>query len=132
MTIRSEIESRLLAWAAAQNPPIPVALENVSFTKPGAGKSYLQVFFLNSATVNTDVSATGERETGIVQINCCVPQGTGAGAGDNLAESIKSLFPVLPKTGTVSIERPAQTSAAIMRDDGYRVIPVSISYRVER
>lgn len=133
MTIRSELEKRLILWSNAQVPPITVALENVSFTKPPSdtGK-YFEIFFLPTATINPNVSATREREYGILQINICVPQNNGSRMGDELAASVKALFPVLPKTGTVSIERPPNISQGIPREDGFWVVPISISYRQER
>lgn len=131
MTIRSELEARIITWADAQSPKIPVALENVSFTKPTIG-GYLETFFLASVTVNPDVEASRERETGILQVNCCVPQGNGTKAANELVAAIITLFPVLPKTGTVSIEHPPQKSNGLPRDDGFWIVPISISYRQER
>lgn len=129
MSVRSEIETRLLAFAASQS--IPVALDNVGFNKPDTG-SYLQIFFLDPVTINPDVAAERERETGVFQIDVCVRQGTGTKVGTALAEGVKSLFAVLPKMGTVSIERPAQVSAFRNRTDGFSVSHVSFSYRQER
>lgn len=130
MSIRSEIEARLLAWAAAQSPQIPVALENVAFTKPSV--AYVQIFFLDPFTIHPDVACERERETGVFQVDVCVPQGTGTAAGEMLAKSVQALYPVLPKRGTVSIERPPQKSAFRNRTDGFSVCHVSVSYRQER
>jgi hypothetical protein len=131
MSLRTEIESKLDAWAASQVPPIPVAYENKDFAKPTTG-SYLQIFFLTPAVVNPDVAAERERETGIFQINICVPQNTGSKKATDLIAALRALFPVLPKTGTVSIERPANVSGGFNRTDGFFVTPVSFSYRQER
>jgi hypothetical protein len=131
MSIRSEIESRLLAWADAQTPKVPVALEGVGFTKPATG-GYVSIFFLDPMIVNPDVAAERERETGIFQIDVCLPSGTGTKACEDLASSVRALFPVLPKRGTVSIESPPQKSAFRPRTDGYLVCHVSVSYRQER
>jgi hypothetical protein len=73
MSIRSEIESRLLAWAKAQSPEVPVALENVPFTKPSTG-AYVQIFFLDPYTVHPDVACERERETGVFQVDVCGPR----------------------------------------------------------
>lgn len=131
MSIRSEIETTLLTWAAAQTPAIPVSVEGVPFTKPTSG-GYLQIFFLDPTVINPDVAAERERETGVFQVDVCVPAGTGTKAGTALADSVKALFPVVPKTGTVSIERPPQKSAFRPRTDGFLVCHVSVSYRQER
>jgi hypothetical protein len=131
MSIKTELQKRVTDFATAQS--IPVALPNVPFTKPSisTGK-FLEVIFLGSVTINPDIGAVSERETGVMQINVCVPLGQGDGIGDSLAANIKNLFPVVPKTGTVSIERPANIAQSITREDGWRVIPISISYRQER
>lgn len=133
MTVRSEVEKIVITWANSQTPKILVCVENVPFIKPPntTGK-YVEVIILGSTTTVVTVDGKREREVGIIQINCCVPQGTGAKAGEDLAEYIKNLFPVVPKVGTVSIERPANISRALDRDDGFRIVPVRINYRQER
>ena len=131
MSLKTELQKRVTDFATAQN--IPVALPNVPFTKPSITTGrFLEIIFLSSVTINPDIGAISERETGIMQVNVCVPLGQGAGAGDTLATSIKGLFPVVPKTGTVSVEQPPNIAQAITREDGWRVIPISISYRQER
>lgn len=131
MTIRSELESKLITFGSAQYPTIPVAVQNVSFTKP-AGKPFLEIIFLASVTINPAVDAAGERETGLMQINVCIPEGVGTKAANDLIASIKALYPVLPKTGTVSIDQPPQIGTGFSRTDGYWVIPMTFKYRQER
>jgi hypothetical protein len=128
MNIQAAIEAPLLTWAAAQSPPIPVAIENKAFTKPATGP-YLKLFLLGAVTVNPDVSAEKERTTGIFQIDVCTPQGVGTKLEQTLVAAIKALYPVLPKTPPVSIERPASEATGRNSDDGFRVKYVSFSYR---
>lgn len=132
MTIRSEIETRLLNWANAQSPPIRVALEGVPFTKPTDGSPYLQIFFLNTSTTNPAIDGTRIRVRGVVQINCCVPDGKGSKQVDALAQSIIDLFPIVPKSlfSTVSIEQTPDAGPAII-DATWRIVPVSIKFRQE-
>jgi hypothetical protein len=130
MSIRSELELKLAAWASSQVPPIPVAYEGVAFTKPTTGP-WLQPTMLTSSTVNPTVEATRRRERGVFQINCYVRDGLGSAAVENLSNNIVNLYPVVPKTGTVSIEQTPQTAAAIVTQDGWRYIPVRVSYRQE-
>lgn len=131
MSIRSEIETKLTVWAATQS--LTISYENVPFIKPISG-SYLEIYFLDSVVLNPDVSAAREREIGSVQINVCTKQNPAKGvkAGEDIAAGIKALFPVLPKTATLSIEKPLQTHRGIDRDDGFRVIPTTLWYRAER
>lgn len=128
MTIRSEIESRLAAWASSQTPKIPVAYENVSFSKPSG--QFLEVYMLPGSAKNNGVDAVGVRTTGTFQINCYSPVGGGMAAVEALAAAVVALYPVVPKTGTVSIEAPLNASQA-MPMDGFMCIPVRGRYRVE-
>lgn len=129
MSTRSEIESRILTWAGSQVPPIPVSIENVSFTKPTSGK-YLEVFLLGHNNINPNVAADRTRSYGIFQVNCYAPAGRGMGEVEALRDNIVALFPVLPKTGTVSIEAPLSWSGSDVVD-GCVYIPVRGNYRIE-
>ena len=128
MTVRSEVETTLKTWADAQVPPVPIAFENKAFNKPVSGP-YLAVFFLDTVTVNAEVSAATERETGVFQIDVCSRTGVGTKECEALRDSVVALFPVLPKTGAYSVERPPQKSAFRPRDDGFLVSHISVSYR---
>lgn len=132
MTIKSELQKRITDWAKLQTPIITVAVPNVPFTKPSPTSTYIEIDFLDSTTVSVTVDALRERTTGLMSINLCVPQGAGAGHEDTLTEAIRALFRVRVKIGTVSIERPVSVSRAIPREDGFRVIPMMVSYRQER
>lgn len=127
MSIRSELETPLAAFAAAQN--IPVAWEGVPFVAPTTGP-YLQSYLLGSVTTNASVDGTRQRVRGTFQINVVVHDGLGSEAVDALAAQVVALYPLLPKTGTVSIEQPPQTGAAILVVDK-RYIPIKIAYRQE-
>lgn len=129
MSTRSEIEKRLSDWAKAQVPPIPVAFQNVRFTKPTSGP-YFEIFMLGDNSVNRDVAAKGVRTTGMFQINCYAPVGTGMAQVEALANNVVTLFPVLPKTGTVSIEAPLNTTGSYV-EDTFVCIPVRARYRIE-
>jgi len=129
MSTRSEIETRLSSWAKAQTPPIPVAFENVLFTKPKTGP-YIEVMLLGETKINRDVRASEIRTYGMFQINCYAPPNGGMAIAESLAQSVTDLYPVLPKTGTVSIEAPLNTSGSYV-SDGYVCVPVRGRYRVE-
>ena len=129
MSARTEIETKISDWAKAQNPPIPVAFQNVKFVKPVSGP-YLEVIMLGDNSINRNVAADGVRTTGIFQVNCFTPANQGMGQVEALAKGIADLFPVLPKTGTVSIEAPLNTSGSLIVD-AFVCIPVRASYRIE-
>lgn len=132
MSIRSELETILINWCQSQSPPIKIALENVPFIKPPATEVYLEVYFLTSATVAPDVAATRERERGVMQINICSPQSIGSSKSDEVAQFIKQLYPIVPKSGTVSIEKPINVMQGMARIDGTWVVGLRITYRQER
>jgi hypothetical protein len=129
MSTRSEIEARVITWANAQVPPIPVALEGKSFPKPVTGP-WLEVFLLGANNVNRNVAAEGTRTYGMFQINCYAQAGKGMGEVEALRDNMVALFPVLPKTGTVSIEAPLSWSGSDVID-GYAFVPVRGNYRTE-
>lgn len=129
MSIRSEIEKRVIDWAALQSPVIPVALEGVPFTKPKTG-SYLRIWFLPKDVTNPTIDALRKRTKGFFQIDCCTLDGTGSAVVETLADNVAALFPVVPKVGTVSIEQFPQIGQALIQDL-WRVIPLTISYRQE-
>lgn len=129
MSARSEIETRINSWAKMQKPPIPIAFEGVSFTKPTSGP-YLEIFMLGSTNINRNVAAEGVRTYGMFQINCYAPANKGMGEVEALRDSMVALFPVLPKTGTVSIEAPLSWSGSDVID-GFVLVPVRANYRIE-
>lgn len=129
MSARKEIEKRLLQWAAGQAPPVPVAIEGSKFTKPLSGP-YLEITFLAGNKKNRNLAADGVRESGYFQIDCYAPFGKGMGEAEALAESMGTLFPVLPKTGTVSIEEPLSWSGSYV-EDTFVCVPVRARYRIE-
>lgn len=129
MSARSEIEKRLGNWARTQVPPIPVAIEGVEFNKPESGP-FLEVILLGEDRANRDLAAEGIRAYGMFQINCYSPANEGMGEVEELRDAVAALYPVLPKTGTVSIEKPLSWSGGTVID-GYAFIPVRGNYRIE-
>lgn len=130
MSIRSELETKIAAYAASLSPALPVAYEGVPFTPPTNGSGYLQPFLLANTVTNVTTDGKRLRTRGNFQINCWVPDGTGSKKVEDLANAVAALYPTLPKTGTVSIESPPQTSAAFT-NASWRVITVTVSYRQE-
>ena len=126
--IRSELEQRLQTWANSFNPVIPIAWEGVAFQLPS--ERYLQPFMIPAATTNPSVDGSRKRYTGIFQVNVYVKDGKGTKAINELCDSLINYFPVIPKSGNVSIEQTPSVSNGIALD-GWRVVPVSIPYRME-
>lgn len=130
LSVRQELESRLAAFAAAQSPPLAVAWEGISFTRP-TGSPWLECFLISSNTISATVDATRNRERGSLSINVWYPSGVGVGKADSLAASLVKTFPVIPKQGSVSIEQPGNTSKVMYDIAGWICINVNLPYRVE-
>ena len=129
--IRASFETKLAAWANAQTPKISIAYQNQSFAKPSNGAAYLEAFLLPNDTLNKELSGQRKTYIGIFQVNCWIKSGIGIGQGDALAQEIINLFPMLPKSGAVSIEQTPTQEKAILDDSGWMIVPVTIKYRME-
>lgn len=125
-TIRKEVEDRLAAWAAPRN--IKIAYENVAFTKPTT--TFVEVHIIPATTVNPTVDAKRATNYGIIQINIYAPSGEGTKKSEELAQELIELFPVVPKTGSVSIEQTGSIMSPLY-DAQWRVLPVRFRYRQE-
>ena len=128
--IRSVLETQLKTWADSQTPKIPIAFEGNSFSKPTAG-GFLEPTLLPNLTLNNDLS--GQRKTyyGIFEVKCWYPRGKGMGAVEKLCSSIIDLFPLLPKTSSVSVEYTPHAEQPQFDDAGWIIVPVMIMYRHE-
>lgn len=128
--IRAALETRLKAWADAQVVKIPIAFEGVSFTKPSSGP-YLQPLLIPNVTVNQDLSGARKTLLGLFEVACWWPSGKGMGGVEKLAQSVVELFPLLPKSGVVSIESTPYAERPVLDESGWIVVPVIILYRYE-
>ena len=128
-TVRSELTERVKTLATMLS--IQVAYEGNSFTKPANSAAFLEMFIIPANTMDVTVDGRRQRETGYMQINVWSKQGVGTMQGETIANTIKSAFPLVPKTGTVSIEATPTIKQGILDNSGYRIIPVVIPYRHE-
>jgi len=127
MTVRSEVEGKLAQYAATKG--IPVAYENVSFTKPTSG-NWIEIYFLSNNSVLPELSASRRREYGMIQINVYGKPGVGMGAITTQVNEVVALFPVVPKAGVTSIEAPPSVGRA-MQDGEFIFVPITVQYRAE-
>ena len=130
--VRAAFETRLLAWANAQSPAIPVAFENASFSAP-VGR-YVRAYLLPAPTASETLNGEHRRRMGVFQVSLCMPIGAGPGAATALATSLDAAFPMaLPITqGSVKVFMlsPMSPAPAITEPDRYTV-PVSCTYRAD-
>lgn len=130
--IRAKFMVALSAFAAAHSPVLTIAKEGMAFTKPTDGSSFLEAILLPANTVNRTTEATRKTYWGDFQVNVWTADDVGAGPGEAIAEEIAALFPVVPKSYLpVSVEQTPSIKKAVPSDDGWRIVPVCISYRAE-
>lgn len=129
MTIRSELEKKVVEYAASRS--LAVAMEGCPFDRTNVSE-YLEVFFLKKAIFARDVAVQGKTTRGMMQINVCVKDGTGSKRVEELAEAIAALYPVANKQAfpTVSIEQHPQIGPAFI-DAKFRIVPITVEYRQE-
>jgi hypothetical protein len=129
---RNELHARIKALGASLS--VPVAYEGVSFTKPsidGQDLPFIECFIRPSGTKNVTVDGLRVRDTGVFKVNVWGPSGSGTGDVDDIAQSVVSAFPIVPKTGEVSIESTPSIGGLITDVPGWLIRPVTISYRYE-
>jgi hypothetical protein len=130
--IRASFETRLKTWADAQtNPKVYISFQGVPFTKPVDGSTFIECILVPNVTLNPTLDGARKTYYGIFQVNCWAPQGKGMRAVETLSQAIVDLFPLVPKTGGVSIEGTPSTRPALQDASGWVVVPVTIKYRYE-
>lgn len=129
-TIRSILETQLKTWADAQVPKIPIAFEGNSFTKPPTG-GFVEPILIPNVTVNNDLSGKRKTYHGIFEVRCWHPSGKGMGGVEKLATRIINLFPLLPKSGNLSVENTPYAEQPDFDAAGWIIVPVLILYRYE-
>lgn len=130
--IRQELEVRLLAFAESRNPELPIAWEGDSFIRPDPPAPFLESVLVPESTKDVTVDGLRQRRRGCLQVNIWYPvDGTGSGGVSAIAEALVSAFPLVPKTGTVSIESTPHVGRPLGDIAGWRITPVTIAYRYE-
>lgn len=127
-TLRLDVEQRITTWANSKSPVIPVAYENVPFTKPDT--TWIEVYIIPSVTSNYTLSTTRKTLRGSIQVNIYTKAGTGTKTSELLTEEIVALFPPTIKTNTLCIERTGQVMSPVY-DAQWRCTPVRFEYRQE-
>lgn len=129
MSARSEIETILANFIKAQTQVVLVAWEGVPFNKPTSG-IWVEPFMVSNTPVCANIGAVRYRTIGTYQINVFFKDGEGSAKVESFANQIAALYPVFPKSGTVSFDKPTNAQTPYT-DTDWRVIPIRISYRTE-
>jgi hypothetical protein len=132
--IRAAFESRLNTWANARTPKLPIAFEDVSFTPPTGGGTYLQAYLLPANVDSTDLEGVHRLYQGVFQINVVTAAGSGRGAASAIADELSALFSnnlMIMQSGLpVFVMTPLSTAAAIAGDTTTS-LPTSFRYRAD-
>jgi hypothetical protein len=128
IAIQTAFESALNTWATANN--IPVAWENVRFSKPSSGV-FVEPFIIPNANSNGNLSVSRITLRGLFQVNCWGVSGKGLRELNTLAQEIMDLFPSMYRNGNLSVDTPPARGRAIQDASGWTIIPVTIYYRYE-
>ncbi|MGY2258117.1 phage tail terminator-like protein [Pseudomonas sp. SDO55104_S430] len=132
--IRSLFEARLKAWATARVQPLPIAYEDVAFTPPADGSTFLRAFLLPANTTSEDLEGKHTAYRGVFQVSVVTKAGQGRGAVGLIAEEIAALFPNnlgLTKAGFTVYVRSPMSAASAQQGDTATTLPLSFQYRAD-
>jgi hypothetical protein len=130
--VRKIFMETLADFASKHTPVLTLSRENVAYTKPTNGATFLEVWFNPADTITSVLSADKRRFRGTCQVSVWQKEGAGAGLAETIAEELYQLFPVVPKKYLpLSIESPVTTKKAISDGTGWYVLPCLIEYRLE-
>lgn len=131
--VRAALETRLLAWAADQVPPLAVALQNVAFTAP-ASANYLRAYLMPAQTISRDYAGAHRDWRGIFQVTAVCMPGNGPGHASAILAALDALFPVnlvIVSAGlAVKVLTPASAGVPQQETTEYEV-PISIGYHAQ-
>lgn len=131
--IRSLLEARLKAWAAARTPALRIAYQNVAFT-PSNDEIYLRAFLIPAGTDSNDLAGAHRLYTGVFQITIVTPTGNGPSGAETIADELAILYPLndrLVRNGlTALIMTPVEPGPELTEDTAF-ALPVSFQYRAD-
>lgn len=131
--IRSMLEARLKAWAAARTPVLRIAYQNVPFT-PNNGETYLRAFLMPAGTDSNDLAGAHRLYTGVFQVTIVTPTGNGPSGTETIADELAALYPLndrLVRDGiTALIMTPVEPGPELTEDTAF-ALPVSFQYRAD-
>lgn len=132
--IRSVYEARLSTWAAARSPVLKVAFENVKFTPPADGSTYLRCFLLPANTDSQDLQGVHEAFLGLFQVNIVAKADAGMGEAKGIADELRTLFPNnlrLTKSGLTVQSMTPCSQGPTQQDTNTVTVPVWFNYRAD-
>ncbi|RJG10915.1 hypothetical protein D3879_14640 [Pseudomonas cavernicola] len=131
--IRQLFETRLKNWAAARNPVLRVAYQDVAFI-PLTSETYLRCFLLPANTSSDDLQGVHKAYRGVWQVSIVKPAGGGLVAAGGIEDELAALFPnnleLVSGAFKAYVRTPMSAATAIVEPLN-TTIPVSCSYRAD-
>lgn len=131
--IRSMLEARLKAWAAARTPVLRIAYQNVPFT-PNNGETYLRAFLMPAGTDSNDLAGAHRLYTGVFQVTIVTPTGNGPSGAETIADELAALYPLndrlVSDAITALIMTPVEPGPELTEDTAF-ALPASFQYRAD-
>lgn len=128
--IRLTLESRLKVWADAYSPALPIAAENVNFTKP-INSPFVESYLIPNSTLSRNVTASKMTYIGFLQVNIWTKKDTGTFQAEQIADSLGTMFKHGLKIGNLTITNPPSVGRPMLDSAGWIIHPVLISYRYD-
>lgn len=132
VAIKMALDDKLLTLGWITDSKKQVAWDDRAY-KPVTGSPYLRVDLLLNDPIDLYVERSGIEERGIYQVSVNYPQGKGALPAMQVAELVRDLFaPVQAlQAGNQRIDflDTPSISSGYHDDDGWYIVPVSISWR---
>lgn len=132
--IRKIFETRLAAWAAASEPPLPILWENVRVAVAPAGE-HLRVYVLPATTLSPYLAGEARTFIGVFQVSIFTLAGTGPKRGEEIAAALDALFPcseIFKDAGGLAVQVMTPVSASpAMQDEGFSMVAASFRYQCQ-
>jgi hypothetical protein len=125
--LQISFETRASAFATAHS--IPIAIENVVFTKPVSG-NWLECFVHISLITDRDVNSTETSVFGFFEVNIWQQVGKGTKAGNVLLDALLETFQTGEVVSGVTIYG-ADVGSNVTNVPGWFATPVLFKFRLE-
>jgi hypothetical protein len=130
-SIRKAFESRLRDTSGLA---LPIAYENVNFTRPVDGGAYVESRLLPADPDGSMLGSEQYIERGVYQVTLVYPQGKGPGDSDSKAKLLRQRFArgtTLVKDGVSVVVTHVPALRAGFPADGQWRVPMSVRWQAE-
>lgn len=130
--LRKALEVKLKEFAVA-NGNIPIAYEEIKFEQSGK-PIWLRPVLYQSDTINPSIGDNLSRKVGFMQVNVCIPDGSGMLAAESLCDKLVEFFhrgmEIYREGLYIQIPRTPYAQAAYSLNT-IKTIPMVVRYSVD-